>query len=366
MVDDSLLDRDTLGFAEWSVTPSASDLTPNSVELERETERVRSRLRRGASEVIISHTDADGYTSAALLLEQSIRESVIITVEYQSGYQLKHALNDIASVGSKRVEKVYIADLNPDDDSCAKQLQTLTDAGIEVEWFDHHQWGGKAPQYGEVCDLTIDTNECAASLIEREIDYAWGEQFHELVEVTKDRDLWINDDPRSERLSVLSRVTSADGYINTVIENGVDFPDLVDEKIDERIERDKQLEEKAVLRAESHSLGPDFTAAFTYTSGGNTSNIGNELVEDHDPLYDLAIVCTPTSVSYYSHSESGNFDHCHEIAGKLGGGGHPTAAGSGVPADDFRELAHWWSMMGQDGHVKTVILNAAADVVQSE
>ena len=371
-MNDNLLTRDELGFEEWSVTPDPETLVPDSIARERERNLFRSNLATDPDAVIVSHTDADGLTSVALLsrlAEDS--DHCFQTVGYQNAYRFEHVLDDLQDPPdefTKRGTALLVADFVPDSADCVDQLSQLIDAGMFVRWFDHHQWGDDLRTAIEDIgvDLTVDTDECAASLIFREVEYDWLHRTHELVTVTKDRDLWINEDPRSPKLNTFARIAGPSEYVNTVLSHGVDFPEEIEDRITERQELDAKLEQAAVDRADSHSMGDGFDVAVTYTAGGNTSNIGNELVENHDPLFDLAVVCTPSSVSFYAHSEASTFDHCHEVAGELGGGGHPTAAGAGVPVYYFRDLAAYWTSCAQGTRAETRILNAVAEVLRGE
>lgn len=373
-MDDKLLNRDEVGFDEWTVTPEPSDLVPDSIARQRDRESFREQLAGGLDTVVVSHTDADGLTSAALLSAIApTDETAIQTVGYQAPYRFEHVLEDLIH-GPDGFDpsgtRLLVADFVPNDTGQVESLGVLTDRGCHIEWYDHHQWSDDLRTAVENAgvDLFVNTDECAASLIYRywnaHDDGPFDDTIEDLVAVTKDIDLWIRDDPRSPRLNTFaSVVNSPERYIETVLEHGVDFPETVEEQIDERMERDEELETAAVRRAESHRIG-NFDIAITYTRGGRTSNIGNELVENHDPLYDLAVVCTPESVSFYSHSENGTFEHCHDVAGELGGGGHPTAAGCGVPADTFRELAAYWAQACIGSRVETKILNVIGSVAQ--
>lgn len=109
----------------------------------------------------------------------------------------------------------------------------------------------------------------------------------------------------------------------------------------------------AVDRAERYQIG-DVTVAMTYVRGGRSSEIGNVLVEEHSDIFDVAIVQKPHGgMGIYSHSDREGFARCHEIAGELGGSGHPTAAGCEVPIETFRELAHYWSTTGESAMTPT-------------
>ena len=83
-MNENLLTRDELGFKEWSVTPDPETLVPDSIARERDRDRFRSNLATNPDAVIVSHTDADGLTSATLLSEAvSTDETMIQTVGYQ-------------------------------------------------------------------------------------------------------------------------------------------------------------------------------------------------------------------------------------------------------------------------------------------
>jgi oligoribonuclease NrnB/cAMP/cGMP phosphodiesterase (DHH superfamily) len=56
------------------------------------------------------------------------------------------------------------------------------------------------------------------------------------------------------------------------------------------------------------------------------------------------------------------FDRCHEVAGRVNGGGHPKAAGCKPDIyDDMLDYAHHWTTRG--AVTKRVILDAFRDVL---
>lgn len=178
--------------------------------------------------------------------------------------------------------------------------------------------------------------------------------------MTKDIDLWIRDDPRSERLNVFATIADHEEYISTVLKHGVDWPDDVEQRIDDRLERDRELEEAAIENRSAYNVG-GYSVAVTYVRGGRSSQIGNDLVEERD--HDIAVICKPHGgIGIYSHSDRETFARCHEIADQLGGGGHPTAAGCEVPIETFRELADYWKTCGAS--VRQDALEAIVAVVE--
>jgi len=117
-------------------------------------------------------------------------------------------------------------------------------------------------------------------------------------------------------------------YIDSVLEHGVDHPPDVEQRIDERIARDEELETYAVENATKYATADDpWTVAITYSKGGRSSEIGNELCENPKHDVDIAIVLkTHGGAGVYSHSDGQGedpdpdvFARCHEIASEFGG-----------------------------------------------
>ncbi|WP_226043452.1 hypothetical protein [Natrinema sp. DC36] len=299
-------------------------------------------------------------------------DTVVLPVSYHGAYGLRDALDDLAGDVTSNTT-VYIVDLAANDRHIEAHLLPLEQAGVDVIWYDHHQWSDDARDAVERAGVTlvVDEDECAASLLARDLGqhYDGGgipadfdPYLQELAEVTKDIDLWIRDDPRSERLNVFATIADVDEYIDTVLKHGVDWPDSVDDRIDERLERDRELEQAAIENRSSYGVG-GYSVGITYIRGGRSSQIGNDLVEEMG--HDIAVICkTHGGLGIYSHSDRETFARCHEIADQLGGGGHPTAAGCEIPAETFRELADYWVTRGQS--VREEVLEAVMAVVHED
>ena len=372
MIDDTLLSRDSLEHDEWTITPKPEHLVPDSIERERTRESFRSDLEDDPATVVLTHIDADGYSSAALVADYCGPDTVVLPMSYHGAYGLRDALDDLAHDITSNTT-VYIVDLAAADCHIEGHLLPLEQAGVDVVWYDHHQWSDDARDAVERAGVTlvVGEDECAASLLARDLGqhYDGGgipanfePYLEELAAVTKDIDLWIRDDPRSERLNVFATIADVDEYIDTVLKHGVDWPDSVDERIDERLERDRELEEAAIENRTSYSVG-GYSVGITYVRGGRSSQIGNDLVEDLD--HDIAVICkTHGGMGIYSHSDRETFARCHEIADQLGGGGHPTAAGCEIPVETFRELADYWVTRGQS--VREEVLEAVIAVVDED
>lgn len=362
MIDNKLLSKDQLDPEEYAVTPDPDHLVPDSIERERRSEAFRAKLRGDPDAIIITHTDADGLSSAALLADYA-GDVAIEAIDYHGAYQFDDVLGDILDL---RVvdTPIYISDFALDGEGAVFDIQLLGQRDCPITWFDHHQWDDELVDRLEDVgvDVIIDDEECATSLIARELG-PYPDHLEDLAECTKDIDLWIRDDPRSERLNVFaSLVDEPEDYVYTVLEEGTDLPEDVQDRIDERLERDRELEEYAIENRTSTTI-EGLDVAFTYSSGGRSSTIGNELAEDLG--FDIAVVMkTHGGIGIYSHSNRESFARCHAVADHLGGGGHPTAAGCSVPVSTFRELADFWATRGAS--VRLDIFDAIQAIVLLE
>jgi oligoribonuclease NrnB/cAMP/cGMP phosphodiesterase (DHH superfamily) len=373
MISDELLSRDSLEHDEWTITPKPEHLVPDSIERERTRESFRSDLGDDPSTVVLTHIDADGYSSAALVADYRGPDTIVLPMSYHDAYGLRDALGDLAGEITADTT-VYIVDLAANDRHIEAHLLPLEQAGVDVVWYDHHQWDEDARDAVERAGVTlvVDEDECAASLLARDLGQHYDSggipadfdpYLEDLAECTKDIDLWIRDDPRSERLNVFaSLVDDPSEYISAVLDHGADLPTSIQKRIDERLERDRDLEQAALENRTSYRVGR-YDVAITYVRGGRSSQIGNDLVEEMD--HDIAIIQKPHGgVGVYSHSDRETFACCHEVANQLGGGGHPTAAGCEVPAETFRDLADYWKTAGAS--VRDDLLEAVMAVVKED
>ncbi|MDY7082256.1 MAG: recombinase RecJ, partial [Halobacteria archaeon] len=141
-----------------------------------------------------------------------------------------------------------------------------------------------------------------------------------LVKVTRDQDLWIKKDPRSDDIADLSVYLDADEYVETLLEHGVELGEEQSEFLREkRVEKD-DLIDLAVERAEFDEI-EGVTVAHTY--GRCSQNEVSEALRQEGA--DAVVVAKPEGGMSLRGSDG--FERCHEVARRLGGGGHPKAAG---------------------------------------
>lgn len=360
MVEDELISRESLTFRDWAITPDEDALIPQSRRREERIDSFRNDLEDDGT-VILTHGDADGLTSAALVYSMQSQVASVEPLSYYGSFQFEDALATMLDEGIAD-RNVYILDFNPDTMEEAEMVDKLINRDNRFTWFDHHQWDNDLYTAFSTRGVRIhlDEEECTASLI-GEV-FGFDGKLQDLIEVTKDRDLWINEDERSEWLAVYADLAEPMEYIETVLEDGVYFSEEVKKQIDEQMELDERLKEWAVDHAIYRTV-QDYSVALTYVSGGVSSEMGNDLVENKDA--DIAIIMQPYGgASIYSHSDRETFAQCNEVAAELGGGGHPTASGFGFDFDNFLELARYWYTQGMSK--ERPIIEAIETVVDSD
>ena len=361
-MDEDLIDTNRLPLSRKSLLPGAGFFTPDAEG--PDPERVAALER--AEAVVIADGDADGLGCAALVRERyddPLPELAAPSegVEPPAGrvallpsapHRLSDSLEDVLEYAPEGVA-VYVCDLCPDRESDIEPVAALVEHAGSVRWFDHHQWEQPLAEAVRAAGVELvvgDSEEvCSTDVAFAELDGV-DDRFEELAAVTRDHDLWIREDPRSDDLADYGHWTDPETYVATVRTGGADLPEAAREYLEERRVEKQALIDLAVGRAESHEVG-DTTVAITY---GRCSQ--NEVAEQlREQGADAAAVVKPAGSASIRGTES--FERCHEVAARLGGGGHPRAAGCKPDIyDDMLDYAVHWTSRG--AVAKRVILDA--------
>ncbi|WP_435186031.1 DHH family phosphoesterase [Halobellus sp. EA9] len=402
-MEDELIDSASLSLPRKSQLPGTGFFYPDSLDEDRTEERIAEAVD-GAEAVVVADTDADGLGCVALVREMydatlewaTFEESVTDRVERwerdepaddesdedeeetdeaaarstvalvgAGPYSLDEALEHVAEYAPAGID-LYVCDICPDEYAWIEdELAAVSDLAASVAWYDHHQWDDEtAEKVRETgADLVVGASdeECSTDVTLRELDYDFDERWTELAAVTRDHDLWLKEDPRSDDLADYAYWADPEEYVTVVGVFGVDLPDVVEEYIELRRVEKQQLIEAAVARAELKSVGP-WTIGVTY---GRCSQ--NEVAEAlREEGADGAVIVKPAGSASIRGSEG--FERAHEVARKVNGGGHPRAAGCKPEIyDDMLDYAHHWTTQGSTA--KRVILRAFEEVaadVESE
>jgi oligoribonuclease NrnB/cAMP/cGMP phosphodiesterase (DHH superfamily) len=348
-MEDWLIDDDDLSLERKSLLPGEGFFVPDSVEEAKEEQEAKEALD-GAEVAVVADPDADGLAATALVRE-AYGEAALIDA---GPHDLADALERVAAY-TEPGATVFVCDLCPDAfDPIAAELSVLVEESDGVAWYDHHQWDESVAE--AVRDAGVDLvvgeseEECTADVVARSLDYDFPEYLVELAAVTRDHDLWLREDPRSDDLADYAYWTEPEEYMDVVQEHGADLPPEVEEFIAERRVEKEALVERAADRADLKTVG-DWTVGVTY---GRCSQ--NEVAEAmREEGADASVVVKPAGSASIRGTDE--FERCHEVARQVNGGGHPKAAGCKPDIyDDMLDYAHHWTSQG--AVAKQVILDA--------
>jgi oligoribonuclease NrnB/cAMP/cGMP phosphodiesterase (DHH superfamily) len=341
-MEQDVIDDSALSLERKSLLPGTGFFVPDEIRDERKDEELAARAA-GAEVLVVADPDADGLACAAIVREVYGEAALIPS----SPHELEDGLAAAAEYGEPGAT-VFVCDLCPDRfEYVAEDLPALVEHADEVRWFDHHQWDDDvaAAVRDAGADLTIGgDDECTADVAVRVLEDG-GEtvpdRLRDLAAVTRDHDLWLKADERSDDLADYAVwVEDDEEYVETVREHGPDLPEDVLAFLAERRVEKQRLVQRAVDRASMESVG-DLTVGVTY---GRCSQ--NEVADAlREQGADAAVVVKPAGSASIRGSD--DFERCHEVAAQVEGGGHPKAAGCKPDIyHDVMDYAHHWTTQG--------------------
>ena len=353
-MEDWLIDDQRLSLSRRSLLPGEGFFVPDSFEEQQEDAEAREALE-DAGVAVVADADADGLACVALIREAR-GEGALLPA---GPHEIEEGLRRAAEYGEAGIE-VFVCDLAPDRfEYVADELATLVEHAEVVHWYDHHQWDDEVAEQVRATgvDLVVGDSdeECTADVAVRAMAEEFPRHLVELAAVTRDHDLWIKEDPRSDDLADFSRwADDEEAYVGTVREHGPDLPGEVQEMLAGRRVQKETLIGKAVERAQLREVGP-WTVGVTY---GRCSQ--NEVAEAlRQEGADASVIVKPSGPVSIRGSEG--FERAHEVAGRVNGGGHPRAAGCKPEIyDDMLDYAHHWTTRG--AVCKQVLLDAFREV----
>ncbi|MFB6135742.1 MAG: DHH family phosphoesterase [Halobacteriaceae archaeon] len=354
-MEDWLIDDSELPLERKSLLPGEGFFVPDEVADRREDARVAERAA-GADVLVVADPDADGLACVAIL-RAALGEAALVPA---GPHELGGGLARAAEHGPEGC-RVFVCDLAPDAVAdVADELAALVEHAGAVRWFDHHRWDDDVA--AAVRDAGVDLvvghseEECTADVALRSLDADLPDRFADLAAVTRDHDLWVNDDPRSQDLADYAHWTDPEEYVDVVYEHGPDLPPEAADFLAERRVEKEALIQRAVDRGALREVGP-WTVGVTY---GRCSQ--NEVADGlREEGADAAVVVKPAGSASIRGSEA--FEACHLVARKVRGGGHPRAAGCKPDVyEDMLDYAHHWTTQG--AVTKQVILDAFRDLAR--
>ncbi len=354
-MDTDLIDGDDLSIPRKSLIPGEGFFVPDDLDEQRADAEAADALE-GAERAVVADPDADGLACVAL-----VRVAFGSAAMLPAGpHELEDALERFAEYAESGTD-LFVCDLCPDRfEYVDEELTAAVETAGSVGWYDHHQWDptvADAVREAGV-DLVVGDSdeECSADVLVRSLDYEFADAYVDFAAVTRDHDLWLRDDERSDDLADYAYWADPEEYVATVREHGADLPEDVREFLADRRVEKEALIERAVERAELREVGP-WTVGVTY---GRCSQ--NEVAEAmRERGADASVIVKPAGSASIRGTDA--FERCHEVAGRVNGGGHPKAAGCKPDIyDDMLDMAHHWTTRG--AVTKQVILDAFRAVAE--
>jgi len=261
--------------------------------------------------VHLTHTDLDAVCSDALHRRKYVNVFTIFSpVRYYACY-----LDSLAKFEPRRTITLSLSDLGGTP-GITEALMTLVDRGWKIEWRDHHVWdSGLFDDVKQMINyLRVDERYCACEIVYQDL-LPNDEIARNIAFIGRDRDFWINEDPRSEILSTVIDTSNWKTKISDKLSKGI--------AVDNEVTREYDLAVKRKNEALKRSLKSSrlFDGVAVARGLGFSSDLASALRNKHNTKIEV-IINDNGSFSIRSVEPVSN-----KIAGYFGGGGHPNAAG---------------------------------------
>ncbi|MGZ4846543.1 MAG: phosphoesterase [Halobacteriota archaeon] len=203
--------------------------------------------------------------------------------------------------------------------SVLEVVARLKNNGWRIEWRDHHVWDERFFEdiKSTIDYLRVDRELCACEIVYT--DLLDGDLIaKELAAIGRDRDFWINNDPRSEVLSTAISDDKSREKIALKLSRGA----FADAEIEAMYALQIGRKSEAISKAIQKSVLLDHTAVTT--SSGYTSDVAARLRDKYHSTTEIILrgngVFSIRTVAPVSN----------QIAMLFNGGGHPHAAGGNL------------------------------------
>jgi len=279
-----------------------------------------------SSEVcVVTHTDLDGVASAALIIKYLSNRGVgdVKTVLTQP-----HSLHLILK--RLKCDEVYLCDLGINHttyDSILSEVRRLRGEGASIYWFDHHVWQSAwIDQLLELgVNLYVDVSTCSAGVVANALKLL-DENSLKLVSATCSNDLWVFNDYLGNFLSRYVVCRSGNKWRRYLISSLSAFDGSLSDEVlrcaEDVMDRDLRVFNSVIKKSLIFNVGGVKVAlVMKEWEESSTSYIAHFLMSRVNA--DIVVVYREGSISIRS-----NDFNVRELAVRLGGGGHPKAAGA--------------------------------------
>ncbi len=263
--------------------------------------------------VHLTHTDLDAVCCDAIM---RMKHGEILTI-YSSVQDYGSYIDHLTASHGRSLD-LYLSDLGGHP-STVDALAKLSSKGWRVEWRDHHVWDdhtlGHAKQVVDY--LRVDPQFCACEIVYQDM-LPNDPVAREIAAIGRDRDFWINRDPRSEMLSTVVHDNAWRQRVAVNLSRGI----FSDRSMESEYERQTKKKNRSIRHAIQRSRMIDRTAITV--SNHYASDVAASLRRRYDST--IEIVLHPNGV--FSIRSIGPISN--RVAALFGGGGHPHAAGGNL------------------------------------
>ncbi|QGA53592.1 DHH family phosphoesterase [Sulfolobus sp. E5-1-F] len=302
----------------------------------------------------IVHNDFDGTASAAIYARavKSLPKNVFFTEPNKL-----HSL--LASLELRGVYNVMIADLGINASTfneIIKSLKKLIEQGANVEWFDHHVWKDEWKEELKKIGVSVyhDTSTCGAGVIYK-YKNPNDEFSRRLASADCSVDIWLHDDPMGEKLRRIVENNKDYSWKNELIRmfyNGILWNDTFDKMLEEVVSRELEGYKKVMKSYKLIQIdGYKVVVAVRWKGPPDISYASQFLMTRTNAS--VFVSANGKSISFRSKEID-----VRQFAVKLGGGGHPLAAGAQLKVP---LIYRFLNRLG----IKGPMLNWVTKVVQS-
>jgi len=282
--------------------------------LKRESDLSKALCRFRGHVIHLTHTDLDAVCCDAIMRR---RYGDILTV-FSSVQHYCSYLELFGKLRRARDLTLCISDLGGVL-SAASAIKQLKDDGWRVEWRDHHVWdGGTLDNIADTVDyLRVDPRLCACEIVYEDL-LKDDSVAREIALIGRDRDFWINNDPRSERLSTVINNDDWRAAVAAKLSRGVFVDADIEHQYEVQIKKKERIASNAMRRSKVYG-----NTAVT-VSNGYSSDIAALLRDKYGSQVEIVL----RSNGIFSIRTVAPV--ANHIAKLFGGGGHPHAAGGNL------------------------------------
>lgn len=293
------------------------------------------------SVVHLTHTDLDAVCSDALHRRKYASVFTIFSpVRDYLGY-----LNILTKYKPRPMMTLSLSDLGGTS-GIVDATRILADNGWKIEWRDHHIWSEALfHEVKRIVDyIRVDKCYCACEITFQDL-LPNDEIARTIAAIGRDRDFWINKDPRSEILTTVIITNKWKTKVSHKLSTGI----IIDDEITEGYKLALKKKNKALKRSLKSSRLFDSVAVAKGT--GFSSDLASQLRNKYKTKTEI-IINNNGTFSIRSVEPVSN-----EIASCFDGGGHPNAAG-GTMHFNFADKIAFKLLVYRQRKVKKLIKTA--------